>query len=121
MKRIAIFALLGPLLGFIWGFWIFWQIFSWVLGDGSTFDWHQVILIPLAYAVGIVPCLVTGLFDHFLGSTRWRVLWTALFGYAAALLPLVVSIQYIHGPAVLIFGIVGVVPAAVCSWLSGEK
>jgi len=123
MKRFLIFALLGPLLGFVTFFWVLLQIFDWVLGAPSTADIYQVVLIPMSYAIGIVPALIAGLFDHALRNASWRILWTTLFGYLVAFLPIVSSLVmgYVHGPYVLIFGLVGAIPAAVASWLSSDK
>jgi hypothetical protein len=75
--------------------------------------------------VGIVPALVTAAVDHALARrhVRLRILWTALFGYAAAYLILLTAWMdgSVHGPYLLAFGLVGAVPAAICSWLSGNR
>lgn len=125
MRRFLIFALLGPALGFITAFWILLQAFNRWLGTPSTFDWHQGVLLPAAYMVGIGPALITALFDYGLArrGVRLRVLWTALFAYAATYLILLSawSAGYMHGPALLVFGLIGAVPGAICAWLSGER
>ena len=48
MKRLLIFALLGPPLGVATGLWVILPVFSWAVGDHFSFDYHQVVLLPLA-------------------------------------------------------------------------
>jgi hypothetical protein len=45
-----------------------------------------------------------------------------MFGYAITYLPLAVAfwIGVGHSPYVLLFGLIGAVPSAVCSWLATE-
>lgn len=125
MKRFLIFALLGPPLGFITFFWGLLGLMDAALGEQSNIDFHQIVLLPLAYALGIVPALIAAAFDHAIvkRGLRWRVLWTALFAYLAGFLPIFAAIVagYVHGPFVLAFGLVGAVPGAICSWLSGKR
>lgn len=79
MKRFLIFAILFPPIAFVVAFWIMLQILNWAVGGPSTFDYHQVILLPVAYMVGIVPALLTAKADDILfkGRVRYRMLWTA--------------------------------------------
>ena len=125
MKRLLIFALLGPPLGVATGLWVILPVFSWAVGDPVQFDYHQLILLPLGYLSGVPPALLAGLLDGFLAkrNIRRRVLWVALGGFLLSFLPLASSFAagFIHGPFILIFGFVGAVPAAVCSWLSGNN
>jgi len=48
---------------------------------------------------------------------------TALFGYAISYLPFAAAfwIGFGHGPYVLLLGLIGAVPSAVCSWLAAER
>jgi hypothetical protein len=125
VKRFLIFALLGPPLGFVTFFWGLLQAWNLLAGAPSTFDIHQVVLLPLAYLFGILPALAAALFDHVLAkrNVRWRVLWTTLLGYLAGFFPImeVLIPGLMHPSFLLLFGLVGAVPAAVCSWLSGPK
>jgi hypothetical protein len=123
MKRFLIFGLLGPLLGFVTFFWILLQILNWALGEENTFDLHQVVLIPMAYVIGIVPALTAAGFDHILRNVYRRVLWTTLFGYLLGLFPIASALLmgFVHGTYVLFLGLIGGIPAAICSWLSSEK
>jgi hypothetical protein len=125
MSRFLIFAILGPALGFVTLFWVLLQAMNLLLHAPSTFDPHQVVLLPAAYMLGIVPALLTAAFDHTLARrrARLRILWTALFGYAAAYLILATAWLdgFVHGAYLLAFGLVGAVPGAICSWLSGAR
>jgi hypothetical protein len=63
VSRFLVFALLGPPLGLVTAMWGIVPVLGWSLGDPSVFDYHQFILLPLAYEVGLVPALLVGLFD----------------------------------------------------------
>jgi hypothetical protein len=122
LRRFLIFALLGPPLDMITGMWGIAPVMNWSFGDPSVFDYHQLVLTPLAYEVGLLPALLTGAFDGWLArqGIRFRIACCALFGFAASFLPLLgaLSMGFMHGPFIAIFGLVGAVPAA-CSWLAG--
>lgn len=94
MKRYLIFALLGPLIGFLTGFYWLLPALNWATGGESTFDWHQISLLPLSYALGIVPALLAGAFDAVLAerSIHLRPLWTSLFGFFVSFLPLAIAL-----------------------------
>jgi len=123
MKRLVVFAVLGPPLGLVTGMWGILPVLNWSLGEPSVFDYHQAALLPVAYLVGLVPALLVGVFDGLLArrNIAWRPLWCALFGFAASFLPLLTSFAmgFLHGPFVLLFGLLGAVPAAICSWVAG--
>jgi hypothetical protein len=57
------------------------------------------------------------------GNVAYRIALTALFGYAISYLPLAVVywVGFAHGPEVLLFGLIGAVPSAVCSWLAADR
>lgn len=124
MKRIVIFVLLGPPLGMITGLYGMLPVLNWSLGEPSLIDFHQFVLLPLAYVIGFVPALIVGCLDAALATrrVRWRIAWTVLFAAAACYIPLMSSITmgFIGGPLLLLFGIIGAVPAALCSWLAGK-
>ena len=52
----------------------------------------------------------------------YRPALTAFFGFVAAFIPLATSLAmgFIHGPFVMLFGFVGAVPGAACSWIAGR-
>ncbi|MGH9808829.1 MAG: hypothetical protein ACRD9W_16545, partial [Terriglobia bacterium] len=92
----------------------------------STFDYHQVVLLPLAYMFGIIPALIAAVFDHLLArfAVRGRILWTTLFSYFLGFLPIInpLVLGFVRGPdPLLLIGLTGAVPGAICSWLSGDK
>jgi hypothetical protein len=125
MKRFLIFAAIAPPLGFIEAFWVMLQIAHWFAGSASTFDVAQVLMLPMIYLVGMIPALVMAWFDHVLSARNLphRVTLTALFGYAISYLPLIGApwMGFVHGPYVVLFGLIGAVPAALCSWLTTER
>jgi len=125
MKRFLIFVGIAPPLGFIVAFWVMLQIANRLAGSASTFDVAQVMMLPMIYLVGLVPALAVAWFDHALSTRNLsrRVLLTALFGYAISYLPLIGApwVGIVHGPYVVLFGLIGAVPAALCSWLATER
>ena len=124
MKRFLIFVGIAPPLGFIVAFWVMLQIANRLAGSASTFDVAQVMMLPMIYLVGLVPALAVAWFDHALSTRNLsrRVLLTALFGYAISYLPLIGApwMGFVHGPYVVLFGLIGAVPSALCSWLATE-
>jgi len=125
MKRFLIFATVAPPLGFIVAFWVMLQIANWMAGGPSTFEIRQVAMLPTIYLVGLIPALLTAGFDHVLAKREmsYRIALTALFGYFVSYGPLVGAFQmgFMHDPGVLLLGLVGAVPAALCSWLATER
>lgn len=120
MKRLLIFTLLGPLLGFVTGFYIMPPLMNVAIGGQSEFSSYQLVLLPLAYFMGLVPAFITGVFDHRMSHRRLRILWTTLFAFGASFIPLLGAIlSGFFSPWFLPFGLVGAVPGAICSWLSG--
>jgi hypothetical protein len=128
MKRIFIFALLGPPLGMAAGMLVLLPAISFIAGEPIVFDRGQIVgfatLLPAAYMLGLLPALLVGFVDGLLAgkNIRWRMAWTASVGFFAGFLPLITSLLagFIHGPFVLLVGFVGAVPAAACSWLAGR-
>jgi hypothetical protein len=83
MKRFLIFATVAPPLGFVTAFWVMLQIANWVAGSPSTFDFlQQMVLVPTAYLVGLVPALLAAWFDHAPARRNFphRIALTGLFG-----------------------------------------
>jgi hypothetical protein len=83
------------------------------------------MMLPTIYLVGLIPALLAAWFDHALATRNipYRIALTALFGYAISYLPFaaVFWIGFGHGPYVLLLGLIGAVPSAVCSWLAAER
>src|SRR3954469_17452718 len=124
MTRFLIFAAMAPPLGFVVAFWVMLQIANRLAGSPITFDVAQIMMLPTIYLVGLIPALWAAWFDHALAkrNVSHRIALTALFGYAISYLPLamVYWVGFAHGPEVLLFGLIGAVPSAVCSWLAVE-
>lgn len=120
IKRLVLFGLLGPLLGFITGFWGLLQIFTVAVGDKPTADVGQIVLLPMAYLVGVLPALVTGAIDHAFRNRRYGPLYTCCAGYLLGFMPIAASIAmgFTRGPYVLIFGLIGTIPALICSLIA---
>jgi hypothetical protein len=123
MKRFVIFAVLFPPIAFAIAFWIILQIANVASGEHITAEYHQLLLLPLAYMVGLIPALLVALVDHIFANRAYGTLWTTLAGYIFIYLPLLapMMVKFIDGPEALLFGISGAVPAAICSWLAGLK
>ena len=125
MKRFLIFAAVAPPLGFIVAFWVMLQIANWFADSPGTFDVAQIMMLPTIYLVGLIPALLAAWFDHALArrNISYRIALTALFGYAISYVPLATAfwIGFGHGPYVLLFGLIGAVPSALCSWLAAER
>ena len=124
MNRFLIFAAIAPPLGFIVAFWVMLQIANWLAGSPNTFDVTQMMMLPTIYLIGLIPALAAAWFDHVLAKRHvsHRITRTALFGYAISFLPMIASFWFgvTLGPEVLLLGLVGAVPSAVCSWLAAE-
>jgi hypothetical protein len=124
-KRFLIFAFLGPPLGLLTGVCVMLPLLNWSQGGPVVFDYQQLELMPLAYAVGLFPALLAAAFDGVLARLRigFRPLWCALFGFAVALIPMAGAkwIGFLHGPLDASLGFLGATPAGLCSWLSGKR
>ena len=115
--RLLLFGLLGPPFGFVTAFWVILQIVNMALGEKNTADLGQLVLLPMAYIVGIVPALAMGGIDHYFRNLRLGPLFTCLAGYLLGFMPIATALGmgFIHGPFVLIFGLIGAIPALICA------
>ena len=123
MRHMAIFSLLGPPLGWISvlvqqslmaGKWI---------GLGTLFD-NVPRFFVLVYLFGLIPAGMTGVVDWYLDSRipGWaRVLATTFAGYVVVSILGLWGVKppYTNIMAVFSFGLIGIIPAFVCSLLSG--
>jgi hypothetical protein len=74
----------------------------------------------IMYAISIGPALVVALVDWCIARTRIPVVVaTTLFAYGVSVL-LVASSLGLH-KVILALGLIGAIPAAVCSWLSNRR
>ena len=79
-------------------------------------------VVGWGYVVGVVPALVCAVVDLFLRKTRIpAIIGTTLVGYGIAVLAGLTIFDYGLIGKILAFGLIGAIPAALCSWLSNEK
>ncbi|MBR0704413.1 DUF5413 family protein [Bradyrhizobium diazoefficiens] len=120
MRRWSIFVLIGPLVGFLV-----------LVALGGGFQSHAVeaflLMLPFAMVAGVVPAIITASFDYLF--EKWglqqlhRLIGVAIVGYGAAYL---LTFANLAEATPLVFfefrwGLVGAVPAVICSWLSGSS
>jgi hypothetical protein len=118
MQRFLIFLLLGPLLGFL--VFLLRNAFA-----GKTVGGFMgfVFGLPFGYLFGLPIVLVMWVEDWFLSDKiglGMKVATSACVEYIASIaMLLLTSALQLQLPQILSFGIVGAIPAAVCSWLAG--
>jgi hypothetical protein len=110
MKRFLIFAVLFPPLALV--------IFN--APDvilHHDFNLLDLLTLSLVYTIAVIPALILAWVDrsfHTLGTT----VAGAAMAYLAALS---IGFPFLDYGATLMVGLVGAIPAAVCSWLSGKS
>ena len=109
MKRFLIFTVLFPPLALV--------VFTAPDGFKNLLDW-----MVMAYAIAVIPALLLAWVDWALSAKPLRLMGTAV----AAALAAVLIVRFMSGGSdelwpVLMVGLVGGVPAAVCSWLSDKS
>jgi FtsH-binding integral membrane protein len=117
MKRFLIFALLFPGIAVA-------VFFAWFSMEMSMFpdNPQALFVVGWGYVVGVVPALVCAVVDLLLRKTRIpAVIGTTLVGYGIAILAGLTIFDWGLIGRILAFGLIGAIPAAVCSWLSNEK
>jgi hypothetical protein len=115
MKRLVIFMLVGPAVGF--SIFLLRQVFI-----GRFVGWEAVAFqLPIAYLFGLLPSLAMWFVDWLLFAKLRhgpRIAILAAVGYGASIAMLLIwSPVLLHLPQLLSFGIGGAVQAAVCAWL----
>jgi Family of unknown function (DUF5413) len=121
VKRFVIYVLLGPAIGFV--------VFTLrdIAGGKIVGGFPGVLFgLPFAYLFGILPALVMWLEDWWLCekiSLPAKIFTSAVTGYLAVIVLLVLNTApgQVKLPQIITFGIVGAVPAAICSLLSGTS
>ena len=129
MKRALIFMLLGPVLGSLVISLIVFPTAAMLEGIGFQLGPKNLILavigLPVAYVIGIIPAVVTCLIDWYLDvrDVRYRPVFCALVGFAVTYPFMRDSLVHPTPGSLwpLVGGMIGVLPAAVCSWLSGKR
>jgi hypothetical protein len=111
MKRFLIFTVLIPPLALV----IFNAPDVIMRHDFRLLD---LVTFGLAYTIAVIPALILAGVDrafHSLGGTT--IAGTAI-AYLAAF---IIGFPFLDNRATLMIGLIGAIPAAVCSWLSSEK
>jgi hypothetical protein len=109
-KRLLIFGLLGPALGFL----VLWVLTRASAGSATKDIW---IAIPAVYAFELMPFCVCALVDlHLEYQARWeRLAAVAVTGFVTTCAVLLMPGFLGTKLYVLQFGLVGAIPAAICS------
>jgi FtsH-binding integral membrane protein len=117
MKRFLIFALLFPGIALA----VFFALLSMAMGMFPD-NPQALFVVGWGYVVGVVPALVCAVVDLLLRKTYIpAVIGTTLVGYGIAILAGLTIFDWGLIGKILAFGLIGAIPAAVCSWLSNEK
>ena len=119
MKRLAIFALLGPLIGMATVL----LTVPGLTGKIVMLDATEIsVIVVVMYFFGLVPALIVCLVDWYLARRNidYRPVWCALLGVVVSSPLIVVNPSQINSVRWMLFGLFGAVPAAVCSWLSSS-
>jgi hypothetical protein len=118
MKRSLIFLLLGPFLGFT-------VFIVRDIAGGMIFGGPMGFLfgLPFAYLFGLPVVLIMWAEDWWLAdkiSLPVKIVTSACVGYVAIIaILLMAATRHLSLHECLTFGIVGAIPAAICSWLAG--
>jgi hypothetical protein len=124
LRRLSYFILVGPLLSWL----IFVAMLSPKLLTGPRFDGGLqffAVALLVCYVFGALPLLVLAGIDHLLSRYPWRLLVGAILGFGAAYTLFYFAAQ--GGPEKdfreywFALGLMGAIPAAVCSWLSRSR
>ncbi len=115
--QFVIFPLLGPLIGAI-----SFHLLAWAQGGPQSL-WPQAWVFLAGYLLGFFPAFFTGICDALLSmklTIWWRIPITICVGYvlSALMALLFYAPPYVSLNDVLLIGCFGLLPAAVCSWLS---
>lgn len=126
MKRYLIFAVIGPFVGGLLLLFVT-TYMSGYFAETNAAEFRKLFVffaktLQYSYLFGLVPALMIGAVDDILYHVRrigpgLRVLLVGLAGFTAAV------IYSARGPGsglvpVLLYGLVGLVPAVLSSWLS---
>jgi hypothetical protein len=120
IKRFAIFALLGPPLGFLVLCLMNGAI--WNAGGGLVLIFALVLLSPAIYSAGLTPALICGVIDVFLERlpSYQRLILIGMAGYLLSYLPIRGSKIPLAVEAVA-YGLTGMFAAVICSWLTSAR
>jgi hypothetical protein len=111
MKRILVFTVLFPPLALV----IFNAPDVIMRHDFRLLD---LVTLSLTYTFMVIPALILAWVDHAFHSLAGTTIAGAAIAYLAALS---IGFPFLDYRATLMIGLIGAIPAAVCSWLSSEK
>lgn len=119
MKRLLIFGLVGPTIGFLLA-----VLTAAALGVRPSDGTVLAVLFAYAFAAGIVPAVLTGCVDGHLASRTSlgrRILLTPAAGYFICVVFGFVFLNHrLSMRAIVIFALYGMIAAAVCSTLASR-
>jgi hypothetical protein len=127
MNRFVAFVLLGPLLGAVTMFGLLAPKLVGTWGQSHDHAPFFLLSIGLAYVFGIIPAGLAGWIDaRFSGRPLVKIPVMAVVGYAGAMIAFISACALVNAMNVfwqipMLAGLIGAIPAAVCSWLSSEK
>ena len=108
MKRFLIFTVLFPPLALV--------IFNAPdLIMRHDFRLLDLVTLSLAYTLAVIPALILAWVDQAFHSLVGTTIAGAAIAYLAAL---IIGFPFLDYRATLMIGLIGAIPAAVCSWLS---
>ena len=111
MKRFLIFTALFPPLALV----IFNAPDVIMRHDFRLLD---LVTLSVAYTLAVIPALILAWVDQAFHSLAGTTIAGAAIAYLAALS---IGFPFLDYRSILMIGLIGAIPAAVCSWLSGEK
>ncbi|MBR0647121.1 hypothetical protein [Plastoroseomonas hellenica] len=123
-RRLLIFGLLGPAIG-----WVVMALLLMIpavqsLGAVSRMLMLTVGVLPIAYVIGLIPAIITGLFDALFAEQRvkWRPVWTAVAGFFATLLTVTLPGWVIGtvSPGALLYCALGAISGFLCAALCAD-
>src|SRR5690349_1667965 len=113
MKRVGIFLLVGPLLGFVLAL-----ILTVRVSPPRPSIHVSSDFLPFAYLASLVLSGISAGVDLSLVGRSWKLYGTTAAGAMAAVLGMLLLL---HGQTAALqlpaFALLGAIPAAVCSWL----
>lgn len=122
--RLLIFGLLGPPIGSV-----VMTLFLLIPAiESPTADFPLFLIavgfLPIAYMIGLIPAIITGLVDGLLTEQRvkWRPVWTAVAGFFATFLTVTLPGWVIGtvNPGTLLYCALGAIAGFLCAALCAD-
>ena len=116
MRRVGLFITAGPAIG-----WTLTMLMSLFVGSRFPAMHASAMFVLFALIASLLPSIIAGIVDTILREKDWRVWPTTVTGAVVSLSQMLYIHDSVTALSAVSFGLVGAVPAAVCSWLSNEK